>query len=227
MAELSNRINSAWSALAQRERLMVTVALFLAPLLIIYTTALEPALIKWSETRDRTAELERSVANQERVLETLQSAQAPDPDARAKTELKSLQARLEQLDAEVHSLSQSLVDPAQMLILLRSVLDADSGLVVKAARSLPVQSLGAAIVNEAANSEQAADEHPTGRVYLHPFELELEGSYTELYRYLTRLEALEARFYWDSLLYDATSFKRAQIRLRVHTLSTKENWLGT
>lgn len=225
MAELLKRGDDAWQGLARRERLMVTFTLVVVPMLLIYITVLEPALIKFGAVHDRAASLEQQVASQEAVLKTLQSASLPDHNARANAELKALQSRLGALDTQLEALSQSLVAPEHMLELLRSVLDEGSGLKVRAARSLPVERIGQEPAQN--TDDNTVTPPPQGAVYLHPFELELEGSYTALYRYLRRLEALRSGFYWDSLVYDSAAFPKATIRLRVHTLSTKENWLGT
>ena len=63
-------------------------------------------------------------------------------------------------------------------------------------------------------------------IYVHPFQLQLKGSYQALYNYLQRIEQLHQGFFWDQLELNAEKYPEATIRVRVHTLSTEESWLG-
>ena len=40
------------------------------------------------------------------------------------------------------------------------------------------------------------------------------------------LEALPWRFFWDSVSYEVEDYPRSLVRLRLHTLSLSEDWIG-
>ena len=63
-------------------------------------------------------------------------------------------------------------------------------------------------------------------VYEHVVEMRASGSYFQIIQFLTALEALSWRFYWQRLDYKVTEYPNAEIILRVYTLSSEEGLLG-
>ena len=45
-------------------------------------------------------------------------------------------------------------------------------------------------------------------------------------RYLQALEALPWRFFWDSVDYQVIAYPQSTVRLKLHTLSLSEDWIG-
>jgi len=220
-------LEQRWLGFSMRERGLLLATAIILPLLGIYVSFLEPDLIKLQKVQKEIKNAQRSNADQELILHTLESKGVPDPNSQVRKELDALQQRLLRVNHEVSVLSRDLVSPEEMLGLLNSVLDTRQGLRVLSAKSLEVELLTLDL--------KAADEQPIketapaaapSQVYLHPFEMELEGSYKQLYRYLQRLEALHQGFFWDELEFVIEEHPVAKVRLKVYTLSTDERWLG-
>ncbi|MGB0468366.1 MAG: type II secretion system protein GspM [Pontibacterium sp.] len=226
-------VSKAWNNLSRRERVLITVTAAVLPLMLLFIMVLEPALNRLQGVDSHIESLQRSVSAQQRLLTVLQNAEIPDPDIKARQDLQAMVARLEALNANLEHFASKLVSPEQMLGLLHSVLGTEKGLKVLEAYSLPVEPL--ILITEQADEapgtrEASADERARALqdavIYIHYFEMRLEGDYQALYLYLQRLEQLHQGFFWDKLEYQSEVYPNAQIRLRVHTLSTEESWLG-
>lgn len=229
-----SKVDKAWNNLSRRERVLIVITASVLPLMLMFVMVLEPVLDRLQGVDGKIESLERSLASQERLLRILQDAEIPDPDVKANKKLQALELRFEALSSDVDRFAQNLVGPEQMLGLLHSVLGAEKGLKILSASSLPVEPLVLSAETVEADSRKSAKKKTVARekalqdavIYIHPFELRLEGSYTALYRYLKKMEQLHQGFFWDILEYQSGTYPNAQIRLRVHTLSTEGNWLG-
>lgn len=231
------KVDEAWDNLSRREKVLLFLTAAVVPLMLLFVMVLEPALDRMQGVEAQITSLERSVNTQERMLRMLQDAELPDPNAKAQKQLKALMGRLDTLDNEVEQFARNLVGPEQMLGLLHSVLGPENNLKVVEALSLPVEPLvlnndqeetdsTAITLTAEANERERAKAMQDAVIYIHPFEVQLEGSYEALYQYLKGLEALHQGFFWDRLKFTADNYPNASIRLRVHTLSTEESWLG-
>ncbi|MCO4757230.1 MAG: type II secretion system protein M [Oceanospirillaceae bacterium] len=232
-------VDEAWEKLTKRERLLLFFTASVLPLMLSFVMVLEPALDRMQGVDGQIASLEHSVRAQEKMLRMLQDADLPDPNAKAHRDLKALVNRLDVINSDVDRFARNLVGPEQMLGLLHSVLGPEKDLKLIEAYSLPVEPL---VLNKETEGTEAqvaprrltADAEVRARekamqeavIYIHPFEMQLQGSYEALYRYLQSIEALHQGFFWDRLEYTADKYPNATIRLRVHTLSTEESWLG-
>lgn len=134
-------------------------------------------------------------------------------------ELVQLQNQISQLDESLASLAQGLVSVDQLPEILQEVLISTTELKLHRVRTLPVQELRL----EGGSADSSA---PSTGVYRHTVELEVSGDYFEVMNFLRRLEDLSWRFYWDQLDYEVTDYPRAEMRLRVYTLSAEEGLLG-
>lgn len=233
------KVDDAWEKLSKRERLLLFLTASVLPLMLLFVMVLEPALDRMQGVEGEIESLKRSVNTQEKVLRMMQDADLPDPNAKAHRDLKALVNRLDAINSDVDRFARNLVGPEQMLGLLHSVLGPDNDLKLIEAFSLPVEPLVLNKEEEGSEGVSAAqrltaDAEARERekamqnavIYIHPFEMKLQGSYQALYRYLQSIEALHQGFFWDRLEYSADKYPKATIRLRVHTLSTEESWLG-
>jgi MSHA biogenesis protein MshJ len=70
--------------------------------------------------------------------------------------------------------------------------------------------------------------HATGGtgVYKHGVLIRVAGSYSQLIQLMTEIEALQWKFYWESMDYTVKQYPNAEIDIRVFTLSSEEGLLG-
>ncbi|WP_415906309.1 hypothetical protein ACMXYX_17060 [Neptuniibacter sp. QD72_48] len=217
--------DSKWNELTARERIMLLVVGLVTPLALIFVFLIEPAMIVLQKVPSKIETMQTSIDAQNRVLQLLQSQEPKDPDIEARAELKRLRTELSEANQDIKRAATNLVSPDQMLTLLRSVLANEQGIALVSAKSLPVE---AQQLNEKPGEADQKNKPvgPKAVIFIHPFELELEGTYQGLYDYLQRIEHLDGVFFWDALEYKVDEYPTAKVKIKVHTLSSEAGWLG-
>lgn len=213
-----------WETLSKRERFMLLLVVAVAPSVLIFLFLFEPALKTAQRLPDQISVLEAGVSGQEKILTMLQGQQVKDPNIKARQELQKLRSKLAEDKAVVQKAANQLIAPDKMLKLLQSVLDGGDAVRLLQVNKLPMTTRQLGAPSPEQGEEEATAKQAT--LFVHPFELELEGSYQGVYDYLQRLEQLEQAFFWDSLEYVVDEFPTAKVRIRVHTLSSEAGWLG-
>ena len=200
-------------ALSVRERLLV---LFTALVLIAatwHTLLMQPLEQRAAATRAELAALEQriSAANQNLEDQILQLAVGGDEQ---RSRIASLRRRIDEINAALGDHAAELIDPAEMAQVLEGVLKEQSRLTLVRIRNTTPDSL-------------SADEEPDAvTFYRHGLEIEVEGSYAACLEYLSAIEALPWRLYWQVLELDVIEYPRNRIRIEVGTLSLDEEWIG-
>jgi len=227
MSDAFGKNAEKWEALSPRERVLVLLTITIAPLALIYIWLIEPALISIKQIPPKISVLETGIAGQQKVLTLLKGQEVIDPNIAARAELKRLRLELTEKNDDIKRAATNLVSPDQMLLMLKDVLDNGDSVSLLSARSLAVESMQLGQEGDNINSpEDAAKEGPVATIYIHPFEIELEGTFQGVYDYLLRIEQLDGVFFWDSLDYSVEEHPTAKVKIKVHTLSSEAGWLG-
>ncbi len=213
-------ISTKVMAMSVRERVMVLVGVLALIWLLFDTLLISPSVQKQKLYRQEV------LAKQEEVA-TLQSQQASimqngkvDPDAGNKVRLVELQQKVAQMDAELRETQNELVSPDRMPKVLESVLQRDRQVKLTSLTTLPVAGLMDGVV---AGKEKGA---PAFGIYKHGFEITLEGSYLDLMRYVTELEASPWRMLWGEVSLQAGTYPQSSLKITLYTLSLDQAWLS-
>ena len=200
-------------ALSVRERLLVLITALVLIAAIWHTLLMQPLEQRATETRAELAALEQriSAANQNLEDQILQLAGGGDEQ---RSRIASLRRRIDEINAALGDHAAELIDPAEMAQVLEGVLKEQSRLTLVRIRNTTPDSL-------------SADEEPEAvTFYRHGLEIEVEGSYAACLEYLSAIEALPWRLYWQVLELDVIEYPRNRIRIEVGTLSLDEEWIG-
>lgn len=198
-------LNQAWQARLPRERWILCAAALVVPLLLADT-------LVWNPWRVQMKALSARVAQAEQDLQQLTAAQAglSPQDADAARQLEAIRKRLVQTEQAALDARRQVVSPQQMAARLREVTEARGAVNVVALRSLPVTPVG---------------EGGSTRLYRHSFELNVEGSYADIARYIEHLEQTAGVLRWNALELDASRHPAIAARLEVFTLSEQSSWI--
>lgn len=208
-----------FDAYSLRERLLLLLCL-LALLVGVWQLAFALPQEKHREQmQGELAQVKTDIQAQEAQRQAFTSASQGTEDS----ELARLENRLEELNRQLASLSQGLVEARQLPEILQQVLISTTDVRLHRLRTLPVRELQ--LQRLETEAEATETERATG-IFQHRVELEVSASYFQLLALLQRLEGLRWRFYWDSLDYQRDDYPRGDIRLRVHTLTAEEGLLG-
>ncbi|PIE20535.1 MAG: hypothetical protein CSA61_01210 [Neptuniibacter caesariensis] len=211
-----------WNGLSKRERLLMLLTITVIPLALVFILLIEPALITLDKTPPKINALKMDIEGQQRIFELLQGQEVRDPNVEARAELRQLRQQLSNVNSEIKRAATNLVSPDQMLALMHSVLEDNQGIKLVSARSLGVKTMNLGGNDTAPEGE----DEPKTTIFVHPFEIELKGTYQGLYNYLQKIEQLDGVFFWDMLEYTVDEHPQALIRIKVHTLSSEAGWLG-
>lgn len=213
-----------------RERVLIFIT-GLAVLFAIWNFTLQASVEKkLQESRDQIATLTtQRTALQGQILSATQ-ALLNNPDISKKAQIDQLKTDIGSVESQLQSASQSLIKADQLPLALQDVLQKTTQLTLLEVVTLPVreQQLSQAGTDGASNSKslnEKADANAAG-VYEHTVALHVSGSYFQVLQFLTALEQLPWKFYWQSLDYKVTKYPNAEIILRVYTLSAEEGLLG-
>ncbi len=136
------------------------------------------------------------------------------PDRRQRQRLAQLRRDLAASQARLDQLSQRLIAPEEMAALLQQMLAHQPGLELIRLETLRTHPLG---------DDQQKLEIP---LFAHDLVLEFRGGYLDILRYLERLESLSAGIHWDGFHLKTEDWPSNRVRLKLHTLSLSEDWIG-
>jgi len=231
MQSLIKNLQEKIDARALRERVWMFLSA-VAVLFIAWNFLIQTPL----EDKKKAIEAKFNALVAQRTLDQQQIAELDkallnDPDRIKEEQAKQLQADINEVDAKLQNASQGLVKADQLTQVLQDVLLKTSKLTLLEVATLPVHELQVETVvgdvyklNDR-GGKKIQDRRNLG-VFEHVVQLRVTGSYFQVVQFLTALEALPWRFYWQRLDYAVVEYPNAEIILRVYTLSSEEGLLG-
>lgn len=226
-----------FSALAQREKLIIAVAVIGGIIFLGFSYGIEPAMLKTQVAR-RTlltvpAETQVLQAQTEQI-----NAQAKDPDAPLRADLARVEADYAEQSNRFRAVEKSLLPPAEMSQLLDRLLKRSRGLELVALRSLPP----VPVLQDSPKTDDKKPPSPAsppgatttvtastaavGQLYRHGIELRIRGNYLDLLYYLEQLEREAPNLIWGRLDLKTETYPRSVMTLTLHTLSLDLPWLS-
>ncbi len=214
--------NALFDARTLRERALITGLGVAAVVLLVDTLSLSPMAVQQKRLSGQLTEARAAIRAGEMALAG--SSSQEDPDEVKRRYRDELRRQIAEMDQRLQGLQQQLVQPDQVSRLLEGVLGKDRGLALVSLRKLPVQLYRTNGAAKAADPKAQAAESGRG-IYQHSFEIQIEGSYSELHAYLKRLEGLQWQLFWGKAELDASAHPRLRLTLTLHTLSLNKAWL--
>lgn len=204
---------------------------------LLFATALAVVYLMWNmlvqaqfdqQQQTLRTNIEAVAAERKQVetqLTTIAMATATDPAKYKKNEIDTLKQKIRVVDEQLSGLSQGLISAEELPKILQEVLVRTATVTLLKVQTLPASELTLTKVDTATPDNTQSIQQGTG-VYKHAVLLKVSGSYMQLVDLLTAIEALEWKFYWESLDYKVTHYPQAEIIIRVFTLSSDEGLLG-
>jgi MSHA biogenesis protein MshJ len=234
-----------FDALSLRERALVLLAV-LACLYMIWDAFVmerlhqrqDQALAQMDNWREQLSDVDKRIRS---VTEKLN----PAGQKEARQRLADLKTELTQLNRRQEALAVSFIRPQEMVSVLKGLLVEEGGLELTRLQSIAAQPFmfppegakeqhplaeKARQVGKPASAQDSAKETdkpevPVPEVYKHGLEIEFQGDYASTLSYLQKIEALPWRFYWDEVGYEVLQYPKAQITVKIHTLSLEKGWI--
>lgn len=213
MNALWRRTAAKFDALSVRERVMVSAAVMVALLALVYTLMIEPELKKQQRSAAAMLQKQSEMRALDAQVQGLLAARAQDPDRARRERLAQLAGQVKELESSINAEERRFTRPAQMRGVVEGVVGRARGVELVELRTLAVTTL-------------SAKESKDRVIYRHGLELTVSGSYLDLLAYLRALEALPTQLYWGALSIDASKYPQVLMKLTVYTLSLDRAWLN-
>jgi MSHA biogenesis protein MshJ len=221
-------------AMSLRERIILFGGLLLVIVYIAFMVFIDPAQ---QRKKVVSAELEKQRAE----MQVLQiqiadlAAKRGDPDAANLARRNGLGEQIAGIEVSLKDMNQTLVPAQNMKALLQEMLTHQPRLQLVALKTLPVTPLvekkEKAEKTEKTDAANGAVPAPVNtplvesNVFKHGVEITLQGSYADLYEYLTRVEKLQWRMFWSRASLNAEDSPRLKLTVTIYTLSLDKAWL--
>jgi MSHA biogenesis protein MshJ len=204
---------------------------------LIFLSAIALVYLAWSfiiqtpidkKTQATQEQIDTQVKQNEATttqIAALTQALLNDPTRIKQAQIEQLQKDVAAAEAKLQSASQHLIKAEQLPQALQDVLQKTAQLTLLEVATLPAHELKLVTADSIDTKNVAANFQDAG-VYEHVVELRVSGNYFQVLNFLTALEALPWRFYWQRLDYTVLQYPNAEIILRVYTLSSEEGLLG-
>lgn len=223
-----NGLRQRWQNLAERvdamslrERALIFLAAVLVLVVLMNALFIDPLLARQRKLSQEIVQTQVKTSALQAQIQTMTAAQSADPDAALHARLKQMQQEMAGADSALLDFQSGLVSPQQMPAMLQDILGRNRGLRLVSLKSLPTENLAEAAAAAQSGTQTSAE----AGVYRHGVELTLEGSYADLLRYLTEMEASPYRMFWGKADLSADSYPKATLTLTLYTLSLDKAWL--
>lgn len=222
---MSERFNS----LSLRERVMLLL-LLLAVLGGIWSNLLwYPATLQQKRLAEGNDQIREQIQLLDVRLKGLVVQATDDPNRGIRQELERIRDQVARMEGEIKGTTDSLLAPDEMARLLERMLLRQKGIEMvrlNTLRSEPMVTTQKAAAEKEGVATEAISEAASKSIYRHGFMLEFEGEFGPILDYLKTLEGLPDSFFWDGVELGVRDYPRIRVKLRLHTLSLSEGWIG-
>jgi len=211
-----------FAALSMRERILILLAIFAVTYQLADLLVLDRMFQQIQQVNEAMARDNRAIANLNNELNTLSTRVQDDPNKELRSRIALARKDLDALQARLEEATGDLITPQDMSRFLEELLIQESELTMLRLQTLSVRPLLAS----AAGQDPVKSAQPGPVLHQHGFAIEFSGGYLATLRYLQALEKLPWRFFWDSVSYEVKEYPDSVVRLKLHTLSLSEDWIG-
>lgn len=209
-----------FATLAHREKSLVFAGVVVTVLLGGWHFLVDPVLADHEQVaRDQQRAASEQQTLQQRQNE-LSASLGSDPADELRQRQEQLAQRVDRLDKQLEEMTTGLISPEAMVGLLQSMLQEHRGV-----RLLGVEHTTPRAVTADGRTPASSDDNAS-QLYAHGVTVRISGEYLAILDYLEAMEALDSRLGWEALDYQVTDWPRAEVQLRLQTLSLTKEWLG-
>lgn len=207
-------------------------AAILAGVLAVFYTLWSVFLMQPLENQQKIikAELQQKQATQVGLNAQVQKIiedNSKDPNIELENRLQVLKKELNEINANIQVSTAHLVSPKNMAKILETVLFKIGSLSLVSAKGLGANALIEQGKEEKAQTNDAdkVQTEDMSNAYRHGLRIEFVGDFMSTLRYLRELEALDWKFFWDSLELNVEEYPKSRVSIEVFTLSLDKNWI--
>ena len=217
-----------------REQYLIIATGLVAIVFILYSVFLDVPFQRIEQLNRQISETQQSNQNNKNSIQVLEQALLEDPNVALRKELSQYQAKLGEIDEQLLSLTSDLIDPIQMRYALIKLLKLQKGVKLLSFEVLPARAVTKAKLasndkpdaNQIQVTSEAQAEPKQLRLYRHGIKIKLQGQYFQLRDYLSQLEGLTWKFFWQEFDYQLKEYPVSELEVEIYSLSTAQEFIG-
>lgn len=208
---------SRFNAQSLRERLLVALTLLTLLAYAWWSFFAEPMMQTIEARQQENQRIDQQLKYTRDILREVRQRIATGIYQQKEKQLVRLSEELAAVERQLRDETVELIDPEKMLQLMSQLIYSESRLKLLSFKRREVRP---------AIPRVDGEESAQPGIFRHVLEIELEGKYVDILKYMQTLEGLDWKLLWDEI--EIFSEKHPQIRLRLvmSTLSTRREWIG-
>ena len=223
-----------------REQYLIIASGLVAVIFVLYSLFLDEPIQNIGSYKEQIIKAQQDIESKKDSIQVLKQALDEDPNVALKRELSQYQAKLGDVDKNLLELTSDLIDPIQMRFALIKLLKLQKGVKLLSFEVLPASPVTEDKVLAENETEQTIEKNNTStvktsdvqsqpaqlRLYRHGIKIKLQGQYFELKDYLTQLESLSWKFFWQEFDYQLKAYPVSELEIEIYSLSTSQEFIG-
>jgi MSHA biogenesis protein MshJ len=230
--------NEKFLQLTIREQYLILLTGLVAILFIIFYLFIDSKMISSTSANKKAAQLSSNNQLLKISVLELQAALKGDPNEETRNKIVQYQAKLAKIDTNLLSLTSELMTPIQMRYALLDLLKLEKGVSLLSFELLNVKPLLPKLTaneisdseknvsNNLINSDNSSKQVDSINLYRHGIKIKLTGRYFDLRDYLTQLEKLPWKFFWQDFNFTLTEYPNSELEIEMYSLGTKKEFVG-
>lgn len=208
-----------------REQYLILITGLVAVFFIIFYLFIDAKIISNNNAGKKIVQLQSSNQSLKMSVLELQTALQSDPNEETRKQIAQYEAKLARIDTKLLALTSDLMSPVQMRYALLDLLKLEKGVSL-----LSFELLGAVPIlpdAEVSTESLSSTDDATGvNLYRHGIKIKLTGRYFELRDYLTQLEKLPWKFFWQDFNFILSEYPYSELEIEMYSLGTQKEFVG-
>ncbi|MFT7006813.1 MAG: MSHA biogenesis protein MshJ [Colwellia sp.] len=218
-----------------REQYLILITGLVAIFFILFYVFIDDKMASNTIESKKLAQLSSSNQSLKISVLELQAALQGDPNEETSKKITQYEAKLAKVDTRLLTLTSDLMSPIQMRYALLDLLKFEKGVSLLSFELLGVKPLLSSaspntVLDSATKGSEASinsNETSAGiNLYRHGIKIKLSGRYFDLRDYLTQLEKLPWKFFWQDFNFKLTEYPNSELEIEMYSLGTKKEFVG-
>jgi MSHA biogenesis protein MshJ len=218
-----------------REQYLILITGLVAIFFILFYVFIDDKMASNTIESKKLAQLSSSNQSLKISVLQLQAALQGDPNEETSKKITQYEVKLAKVDTRLLTLTSDLMSPIQMRYALLDLLKFEKGVSLLSFELLGVKPLlssaspNTVLDSAIKGSEASTNSNETSagiNLYRHGIKIKLSGRYFDLRDYLTQLEKLPWKFFWQDFNFKLTEYPNSELEIEMYSLGTKKEFVG-
>ncbi len=210
------RVHKLFLQLQLRERVLALVAFLVLVLTLGFTNHVEPIQVALQKIQQQALQLDAAALQLQTSIQLQQNSEPVDPNIALQQKISMLEQAIETQELAMERKMLNLIPAKRMPQVLQALLSQSEDI-----RLITFDSIEPTVVMQGGPSVQSEL-----NLYQHGIHMVIEGDYFSIQRYLEQIEQLPWQLQWHSFDYKVMVYPKAQLSIKLHTLSPERAFIG-